>query len=183
MDNNINYSLLINAIWKHDNDIINYIYDAAIRDQILDRKLIVRLMGYMYSIMNEDKYMNVLKLFNRIAENDSEIAYFISFYFLMKNSPYHTFVSLKMVENDESPYYYALAQHNISFLEKTNSKITYVMKRSLEKALIKEPNNILIKEQLDNLNNIEKDIQNTVIKMIDMTKKDNIPGKNNFNFL
>ena len=57
------------------------------------------------------------------------------------------------------------------------------MKRSLEKALIKEPNNILIKEQLDNLNNIEKDIQNTVIKMIDMTKKDNIPGKNNFNFL
>ena len=113
MDNNINYSLLINAIWKHDNDIINYIYDAAIRDQILDRKLIVRLMGYMYSIMNEDKYMNVLKLFNRIAENDSEIAYFISFYFLMKNSPYHTFVSLKMVENDESPYYYALAQHNI----------------------------------------------------------------------
>lgn len=178
MEKGINYAFLLNALWKNDNEVINYIYDAVIREQISDREVIIRLMGYMYSIMDDFKYIRLLGLFNSVAQNDSEIAYFASFYFLMKNSPYHAFISLTLVTPDESPYYYTLASHNISFLEKTNSKIAYIMRKSLEQALKKEPGNFSIKEQLDNLNSIESDIRNTVLKFIEMTKKNNLTGKN-----
>lgn len=178
MEKGINYAFLLNALWRNDSEVINYIYDAVIREQVDDRDVIIRLMGYMYSIMDDFKYIRLLGLFNRVAQNDSEIAYFVSFYFLMKNSPYHAFISLTLVLAEESAYYYTLARHNISFLEKTNSKIAYIMRKSLEQALEKEPENYSIKEQLDNLNSIENDIRSTVLKFIEMTKKNNLTGKN-----
>lgn len=182
MDKGINYAFLLNALWKNDTEVINYIYDAIVKDEITDRKVLIRLMAYMYSVMDEEKYINLIRLLNRVSENDSEIAYFISFYFLIKNSPYHAFLAFTLVSENESPYYHALSVRNRAFLERTNSKITYMMRKSLESALLRDPENDSLKEQLSNLDSIENDIKNTVLKVIEMTKKDNLTGKN-FNLL
>ena len=56
------------------------------------------------------------------------------------------------------------------------------MRKSLESALLRDPENDSLKEQLSNLDSIENDIKNTVLKVIEMTKKDNLTGKN-FNLL
>ena len=181
MDKDISYSILLNALWTENSELLDQIYHYIVKEKLTDRNILIRMMKYTYSMMYEDKYLNLLKVFSPAAQSKSEIAYFVSFYFLMKNSPYHAFMCFKTVKRDESPYYYELAKHNIKFLQNTNSKITDMVKKSLKKALKEDPDNISLKEQLDNLLNIENEVTKTVREMIEFTQKDNYQGQNNFN--
>ncbi len=172
MEKNDLFGLLYVGILDDDRELIFSVYDIVIQENIKDKELVIRLMQYMYDTHSEEEYIKLLKHISHLL-NDSEIAYFVGFYFLIKNSPFHAYLSFKMVEKFETKHYYKLAKHNIEFLEKTNSQLTQIIKKSLEKAISKEPNNISLIKQLDNLNEIEKKMTETVLQIIEFTKDDN----------
>lgn len=165
------YGQMLSALINDDMEEIFSIYDRVIDTSADDRELVIRLMAYMYSMRFEEAYLNLLKIYGKIAQNDSETAYYVGFYFLIKNSHYHAFISFRMVKEDENAYLFRLSRKNMSMLENANARITYIMRNSLESAIKNDPGNNSLNEQLRNLDDIESKMTETVVQMIDFAKR------------
>lgn len=165
------YGQIISALVNDDMEDIFSIYDRVIESGVTDREILIRLMAYMYSMRFEEAYLNLLKLFAKSSQSDSETAYYVGFYFLIKNSHYHAFISFRMVKEEDSPYLHRLARKNMSMLENANARITYIMRNSLENAIKNDPGNSSLNEQLRNLDDIESKMTETVVQMIDFAKR------------
>lgn len=147
------YKLKKAIINQNDKEIME-IYLYSLKTNLRDKDLVVKLMEYMYLKKDADKYVNLLRLFGSLTDSDSDIAYFVGFYFLIKKSYFHALCSFKLV--DKYSLYYGFAQNNIKLIENNELKLLVVIKNE--------------NDGNKRLKNIETHVYRTVNRMIKYAK-------------
>jgi hypothetical protein len=134
-----------------------------VKNNLVDYDSLVLLMKYMYENKESSRYLNLLRLFGSAAKNDSEISYFVAFYFLMNKSFYHAMIAFKLVKELDG-IYYSLAKSNIRVIEENELKLLNAIKNhDIEKS--------------ERLKTIEANIYDAVYHMIEYAKsKDTFRG-------
>lgn len=149
------FSRLKKAIINNNRKEILEIYLYMIKNSLSDREVNTKLMEYMYKNGDSEKYINLLRLYGASTNSDSDIAYFVGFYFLMKKSYFHALCSFKLV--DKYSIYYSYAQKNIEMIESNELKLLTIIKNETD-------------GKNERLKNIEENVYKTVNRMINYAK-------------
>lgn len=149
------FSRLKKALLNENRKEILEIYLYTVKNGFSDKEVITKLMEYMYKINDSEKYINLLRLYGSNTSSDSDIAYFVGFYFLMKKSYFHALCSFKLV--DKYSIYYTFAQKNIKMIESNELKLLTIIKNETD-------------GKNERLKNIEENVYKTVNRMINYAK-------------
>lgn len=149
------FSKLKKALLNENRKEIFEIYLYTIKNGFSDKEVITKLMEYMYKNNDSEKYINLLRLYGSNTSSDSDIAYFVGFYFLMKKSYFHALCSFKLV--DKYSIYYTFAQKNIKKIESNELKLLTIIKNETD-------------GKNERLKNIEENVYKTVNRMINYAK-------------
>jgi len=153
------YLKLKKCLLEGNKEEIETIYLYIVKNNWVDYDTLTALMNYMYLKKENTKYLNLLRLFGSIAKNDSEIAYFVAFYFLMNKSFYHAVIAFKLV-NEMDTLHYNLAMSNIKVIEENELKLLNAIKSKSSK-------------KSERLRIIESNIYDAVYHVIDYAKSKN----------
>jgi len=157
------YLKLKKHIFNGNKEEIDTIYLFIVKNNWVDYDTLVTLMNYMYLHKESSRYLNLLRLFGTVAKSDSEISYFVAFYFLMNKSFYHAMIAFKLVDELDGVYH-NLAKSNLKVIEENELKLLSAIKnQNFEKS--------------ERLKTIEANIYEAVYHMIDYAKsKDTFRG-------